>query len=141
MATFTPEYRIAHLPRLFFGRSGSRIAAVCFVVAATIHAGGVVAIGWYARGIADTATAFQFNSLFGRSSEHDAYFVLSLIVSSVAFCAGHAYQGNVVMDDGGVDRGQEVRAGLAFLATFTKLYPAIMFAETMLEHGLAVAMF
>ena len=122
---------------LFFGRSGSRIAAMCFVVAATIHVGGVVAIGWYARDIADTATFFNFNSLFGRSSEHDECFVLSLIVSSVAFCAGHAYQAKLIQSHG----EQEVSGGSVFMVTFTKLFPAIMCAETMLEHGLGAAMF
>ena len=124
----------------------ARGAVVCSTVVMVLHFGGIGAFGWWLRDCMNVLTFSWCNSLFERDSEHDPLFVLGLIVSTITFCAGHAYQGK----DLELSLSEElpdivVTPTVSFLslffAVFTKLYPAFMFAEVMLEQGLLVAMF
>jgi len=120
-------------------------AAIGFSLALVLHLGSILELGWVIRDFMDVATFFWFNSLFERTSEHDPIFVLGIIVSSLSFCAGHAYQGQVLTEMVTEETGQAPSANVTwwslFFAVGTKLFPAIMFAEVMLEQGLAVAIF
>jgi hypothetical protein len=77
----------------------ARLSAACFIAALTIHFGGVLAYGKRLGAMMDKNTLGYFADLFGEDSKLSPWFTTALILTTAHFCAGHAYQADVVSVD------------------------------------------